>query len=108
METVKALEGLRFVKKCCKCGRELPLSEFHLNRTNKDGHSATCKDCVKAYDKERNLKKRAATKKRETGRKAQQIPLKADISNLSDSELFAELKKRGYTGELHFSKVVNL
>lgn len=108
METVKALEGLKFIKKCCRCGRELPLSEFHLNRSNKDGHSSICKDCVKAYDKERNLKKRAATKKKETDRKARQIPLKADISNLTDSELFAELKKRGYTGELHFSKVVNL
>ena len=108
METVKALEGLKFIKKCHKCGRELPLSEFHLNRTNKDGHSSNCKDCVRAYDKERASKRIEAAKKKETSRKAQQIPLKADISNLTDSELFAELKKRGYTGELHFSKVVNL
>lgn len=53
-------------------------------------------------------KKIAATKKRRAEKKAQSIPLKASISNLSDSELFDELKRRGYAGELHFTRVVNI
>jgi len=37
------------VKRCGKCRVEKPFSEFHKNRSNKDGHSGRCKECVKAY-----------------------------------------------------------
>lgn len=108
METRQAEQGLKFIKKCTKCGRELPLSMYHLRKSSKDGHSGMCKDCTRIYDKERAAKKIAATKKRRAEKKAQSIPLKASISNLSDSELFDELKRRGYAGELHFTRVVNI
>lgn len=102
METKQAEQGLKFIKKCTKCGRELPLSMYHLKRSSKDGYSGVCKDCVRIYDKER------AAKKRRVEKKAQSIPLRVDISNLSDSELLAELKRRGYAGELHFTRIVNI
>ena len=36
-------------KKCPKCGRELPLSEFHKCKTRKDGLQTHCKECRKEY-----------------------------------------------------------
>ena len=33
------------MKKCTKCGRELPPSEFHKHRITKDGLCHICKDC---------------------------------------------------------------
>lgn len=33
-------------KKCTKCGRELPLSEFGKCARNKDGLQYTCKECT--------------------------------------------------------------
>jgi len=32
-------------KKCPKCGKEKPLSEFYHNRTKADKHSGICKQC---------------------------------------------------------------
>lgn len=38
-------------KICKKCGRELPLSEFHKHKGMKDGYINECKECVKKYRK---------------------------------------------------------
>lgn len=40
-------------KICCRCGRELPFSEFNKDKSRKDGLSNWCKDCYKQYKKER-------------------------------------------------------
>lgn len=37
------------MKRCSKCGRELPLSEFYKNKGKKDGLMCWCKDCCKAH-----------------------------------------------------------
>ena len=34
------------MKKCSKCGRELPKSEFNKNKNMKDGWQSWCKECV--------------------------------------------------------------
>lgn len=39
-------------KVCSKCGKELPLSEFHKDKRSKDGLTSQCKDCVKQYHHE--------------------------------------------------------
>jgi len=38
-------------KKCSKCGRELPLSEFTKHKITKDGLRTYCKECQKESDK---------------------------------------------------------
>ena len=38
-------------KKCTKCRRELPLSEFTKNKSRRDGLQAWCKSCKREYDK---------------------------------------------------------
>ena len=71
-------------KVCKECGQSLPKSNFSKNKATKDGLANYCKKC----DKERN-----ATLK---------------MSDFDDNMLFAELRRRGYTGELRYSKVVNI
>ena len=57
------------LKKCSKCGRELPVSEFW------------------------NLKK---------------IYSNPELAKFSPRELIAELKARGYTGELKYTQTISL
>ena len=33
------------MKKCTRCGRLLPLSQFHRDKISEDGHCTVCKDC---------------------------------------------------------------
>ena len=48
-------------KVCSKCGRELPITEFALNKTCKDGHIGQCKDCVNAYQREQYARNKGKT-----------------------------------------------
>ncbi len=48
-------------KRCRKCGQEKFLSEFHKDRTKKDGHKGICKSCLskkkeKVSDIDKNIK----------------------------------------------------
>lgn len=40
-------------KKCSKCGRVLPLSAFHTEKSRKDGHQAYCSECMNEYQRNR-------------------------------------------------------
>ena len=40
------------MKRCFKCGRELPESEFHKSRRSKDGLASCCKECVSRRQRE--------------------------------------------------------
>jgi hypothetical protein len=39
-------------KNCCKCKRNLPLSQFNKNKRAKDGLCYKCKDCYHLYSRE--------------------------------------------------------
>lgn len=39
-------------KKCKKCGRELPLSEFNKDKSRSDGLDCRCRECRKQYYKQ--------------------------------------------------------
>lgn len=43
------VRGSRMLKVCRQCRNELDLSCFSKNKSRKDGRSAECRDCVKAY-----------------------------------------------------------
>ena len=54
------------IKKCTKCGRELPLSEFTKNKSRRDGLQVWCKSCRSEFDKTRDrTTERKNTKKKE-------------------------------------------
>lgn len=37
------------MKTCFKCGKEKSLSDFYLSKSNKDGLTGSCKECIKAH-----------------------------------------------------------
>ena len=84
-------------KVCKECGQSLPKSNFSKNKATKDGLANYCKKC----DKERRRKSCVGKNK-----KVLKATLK--MSDFDDNMLFAELRRRGYTGELRYSKVVNI
>lgn len=55
------MEELTETKVCKKCGRELPITEFALNKNLKDGHVGKCRDCVNAYQRENYARKKGKT-----------------------------------------------
>ena len=75
-------------KVCKECGQSLPKSNFSKNKATKDGLANYCKKC----DKERRRKS--------SGGITQQ-GVKATLK-------MSDLRRRGYTGELRYSKVVNI
>ena len=84
--------------KVCKiCGKELPLNEFGVNNRFKDGHANKCKACAKKM--RGNISE---------GITQQGIKATFKISDFTDDMLFAELRRRGFTGELRYSKVVSV
>ena len=58
---IKEQEEIR-TKKCPKCGRELPTTEFYTNCHNKDGLQDKCKDCQREWNRE--YQRRKAKEKR--------------------------------------------
>jgi DNA-directed RNA polymerase subunit RPC12/RpoP len=43
------MESNMETKKCSRCGRELPVTEFGKNRSAKDGLQVFCKECFRQY-----------------------------------------------------------
>lgn len=71
-------------KRCRKCGRELPLSEFRPDKRNKDGFSSVCKVCEGKVELEKPLP-----------------PQKLNLTSLTlksatTEQIVEELKRRGY------------
>lgn len=98
-------------KKCAKCGRELPLSEFQKNARNPDGLQRECKECRMVYMREYNERKRAS-KGQQITPPIQRNPKFADKTprELQDMlrELKAELIARGFNCDIKLTYLQNI
>lgn len=102
-------------KVCPKCGRELPTSEFHRNKHNKDGLQDKCKDCQRDWNREYQRRKREEHRleklnhedkietekvvidaKEHTMAKVYSEP---ELAKFTPRQLMQELKSRGYRWE---------
>ena len=84
-------------KFCPSCGETKPITEFSRNRTAKDGRQSECKAC-------RN--KRAKEK-----RDAHKLLIGGGDNPLigyTPRQLMEELARRGYTGKLSYTKVIDI
>lgn len=86
-------------KVCNKCGRQLPLSNFHKQSKSKDGYTYACKECVAEYIKKHNKEKLE---------KIKQTTREELLQQLTPRDLILELKKRGYVGQLQYTEVYNI
>ena len=78
-------------KKCPKCGRELPVSEFWKNASKEDG--------LQEYFKKRSKPSANNLKK---------VFTNPELAKFTPRHLMDELKARGYTGELQYTQKITL
>ena len=88
------------IKKCSKCGKELPVSLFGKNASQKDGLQIWCKSCVSNYSRNKT--------KAGSDDKLKKIYTNPDLAKFSPRQLIDELKARGYSGELKYIQTIKL
>ena len=79
-------------KKCTKCGRELPLNEFYLNRAAADGLQAWCKECQNERVRTKHTNKNC----------------NLELAQFTPRQLIEELRARGYSGEIQYVQKIKL
>ncbi len=83
-------------KRCLKCGRELPASEFYVKKRAADGLQAWCKECQKTASHNK------------FAYKAHCKCCNPELERFTPRQLIEELKNRGYTGELQYVQKIKL
>ena len=87
------MESNMETKKCSRCGRELPVTEFGKNKSAKDGLQVFCKECFRQYARN---KKADAPKQ---GGGLQPVYTNPQLANFTPRQLMEELKARGFRWE---------
>lgn len=86
-------------KKCSKCGRELPVSEFTKNSTRKDGLQSYCKTCqrevsLKWWNEHHPKEKKTPEPEIIDGITVTPV-VQETLKRYSDAEIINELRGRG-------------
>ncbi len=102
-------------KKCPKCCRVLPVTEFYTNSHTKDGYQDKCKECQLAWNREYqkrkkeekrlaslNVEDKVETKKVIVDEKEctmAKVYTNPELAKFTPREMMAELKARGFKWE---------
>ena len=92
-------------KRCQKCGRELPVSDFNKRARSADGLQCYCRECIQKYNKERY--KTGVVTSQKTN-KLNKIYFSEKLAGFTPRELIAELRARGYKGELTYVQKIKV
>lgn len=95
-------------KKCTKCGKVLPLSEFNKNKRTSDGYQCQCRACAAKYNKSYYEKKLGiATKPQPAANASHSVPtLNPKLADFHPRELIEELRARNYKGKLYITREI--
>lgn len=103
------MEKTELTKKCSKCGKELPLSEFYSHPSTKDGLMSHCKGCHYTTTR-KNIAKRKAKKESESiaekSHTFHKVYFNPELAKFQPKDLIAELRARGYSGELSIRQTI--
>lgn len=105
-------------KKCGHCGREMPVEMFHKSSKSKDGLQSICKPCSNELTRLSAQRRKAAKEQArlaaqravdlspsigamkvtdpQTGKTFTKVEKVKELKDYTGTELFAELKRRGY------------
>ncbi len=83
-------------KECSRCHRTLPVTEFYKKSGTPDGLQYVCKECISEINKAARRSKKAFGGGN------------PELSRFTPRQLMAELKARGYTGELKYVQTINI
>ena len=85
-------------KVCKRCGKNQPIENFYANAKAADGLQCYCKACKREMNREFQRKNRYKDVK----------ALNPALEDFQPNELIAELRARGYYGELKVTKTVKV
>lgn len=91
-------------KICSKCRQEKALSEFGKCAANPDGLQYYCKECQSEYWKTRKKKRNTSN----TEQVLHQVFFNPELAKFQPKDLIAELRARGYSGELRFTQKITV
>lgn len=83
------------MKRCSKCGKELPDSDFYKSSKASDGLQSYCKECANQIVRKKTTKSVAGGGN-------------PDLVNFTPRQLIDELRARGYKGKLIYTKEIML
>lgn len=106
VQTINKKEAMK-TKRCPKCGRLLPTSEFNKSTAKYDGLQSYCRDCQRKQLRERYTKlKKSSTEKSEIIATQCSATKNPKLADFQPRELIAELQARGYRGKLYITREV--
>lgn len=91
-------------KTCRRCGRALPIEQFHTDKSQPDGHRIYCRECSAEQAKESAARRKERNARQTIGEGNVDGPLSA----FKPRELIEELRRRGYKSELTYTYKITL
>lgn len=102
------------MKKCSHCGQLKPVSDFYRKSNTKDGLQTYCKSCQAEVSHKQAMKRTEERRERKalseisTPPTLQSTQSANPLAKFTSRELIAELRRRGYRGELRFENIIKL